>query len=193
MIILASQSPRRRELMKHITEEFLVRPTGCDEHLCCPDPVEHVRLLALRKAEAAVKEHAPGENDAVVAADTVVFLDGRILEKPADEEDARAMLRALSGRENTVCTGVAVAFRGELRSFTRQTKVRFYRLTEDEIEAYVRSGEPMDKAGAYAIQGLGALLVREIEGDYFNVVGLPVAPLARLLREMGVPIKGVGQ
>ena len=190
MLILASQSPRRRELLRHITDRFLVRPTGCDEAICCADPVEHVRLLALRKAQAAVREHPPGEEDAVVAADTVVFLDGAICEKPADEGEARAMLRRLSGRGNIVCTGVAVAFRGEIRSFTRQTKVWFYDLTEEEIDAYVRSGEPMDKAGAYAIQGKGALLVREIQGDYFNVVGRPVAPLARLLKEMGVPLKG---
>lgn len=186
MLILASQSPRRQELLGHITKNFIIRPTGCDEALDCADPVEHVRLLAVRKAEAALKENLPAETDAIVAADTVVFLDGEILEKPADKEDACRMLRMLSGRANTVCTGVAVAYRGEIRSFTCRTKVFFYPLTEQEIADYVASGEPMDKAGAYGIQGKGGLLVEKLEGDYFNVVGLPIAPLCRLLREMHI-------
>ena len=185
MLILASQSPRRRALLSQITDDFVVRPTGCDETLCCADPAEHVRLLACRKAEAALREQAPGPADAIVAADTVVYLDGDILEKPVSAEDA--------GRENTVCTGVAVVYQGRLHSFTCKTEVRFYDLTEAEIAEYVASGEPMDKAGAYAIQGRGALLVREIRGDYCNVVGLPVAPLFRLLRELGVPLKEEGR
>lgn len=189
MLILASQSPRRRALLSQITDDFVVRPTGCDETLCCADPAEHVRLLACRKAEAALREQAPGPADAIVAADTVVYLEGDILEKPVSVEEAAAMLRRLSGRENTVCTGVAVVYQGRLHSFTCKTEVRFYDLTETEIAEYVASGEPMDKAGAYAIQGRGALLVREIRGDYCNVVGLPVAPLFRLLRELGVPLK----
>lgn len=189
MLILASQSPRRKALLSLITEDFIVRPTGCDETLCCADPVEHVRLLACRKAEAAQKELSPAPEDAIIAADTIVFLEGDILEKPSSPQDAVQMLRRLSGRKNTVCTGVAVAWQGQLRSFTCQTEVFFYDLTEEEIAAYVATGEPMDKAGAYAIQGRGALLAREIRGDYFNVVGLPVAPLYRLLREMGVPVK----
>ncbi|MBQ1704730.1 MAG: septum formation protein Maf [Clostridia bacterium] len=190
MLILASQSPRRRELLGHITDDFIVRPTGCDEALSCPDPEEHVRQLALRKARAALKAAPLARDDALIAADTVVFLDGAILEKPGTAEEAVSMLRRLSGRENTVCTGVAVAFRDELRSFTCRTRVLFYELTDGEIADYVATGEPMDKAGAYAIQGRGAFLVKEIHGDYFNVVGLPVAPLERLLREMGVPLKG---
>lgn len=189
MLILASQSPRRRALLKQITDDFIVRPTGCDETIVCADPAEHVRLLACRKAEAARKALSPGEEDAIIAADTVVCLDGDILEKPVSPEEASQMLHRLSGRENTVCTGVAVQFQGQLRSFTCETQVQFYPLTEEEIAAYVASGEPMDKAGAYAIQGRGALLVREIRGDYCNVVGLPIAPLFRLLREMGVPLK----
>ncbi|MBQ7492630.1 MAG: septum formation protein Maf [Clostridia bacterium] len=190
MLILASQSPRRRELLGHITDNFTVRPTGCDEALFCPDPEEHVRQLALRKARVAL-EHAPlDEADALITADTVVFLDGDILEKPGTPEEAFSMLRRLSGRENTVCTGVAVAFRGEIRAFTCRTRVLFYDLTDGEIADYVATGEPMDKAGAYAIQGRGAFLVKEIHGDYFNVVGLPIAPLERFLREMGVPLKG---
>ncbi|MBR5390653.1 MAG: septum formation protein Maf [Clostridia bacterium] len=189
MLILASQSPRRRELLGHITEDFIVRPTGCDEAICCADPEEHVRQLALRKARAALSAAPLTENDALIAADTVVFLDGDILEKPRTPEEAFSMLRRLSGRENTVCTGVAVAFRDEIRAFTCRTRVLFYDLTDGEIGDYVATGEPMDKAGAYAIQGRGAFLVKEIHGDYCNVVGLPVAPLERLLREMGVPLE----
>lgn len=189
MLILASQSPRRKALLKQITSDFIVRPTGCDESLCCNDPKEYVRLLACRKAQAAQNAHCPAPTDAIIAADTIVFLDGDILEKPTSPKEASQMLHRLSGRENTVCTGVAVLFQGQLRSFTCETQVQFFELTDEEIAAYVQSGEPMDKAGAYAIQGKGALLVREIRGDYCNVVGLPIAPLFRLLREMGVPLK----
>ena len=188
MLILASQSPRRRALLSQITDDFVVRPTGCDETLCCADPAEHVRLLACRKAEAALREQAPGPADAIVAADTVVYLDGDILEKPVSAEDAAAMLRRLSGRENTVCTGVAVVYQGRLHSFTCKTEVRFYDLTEAEIAEYVASGEPMDKAGAYGVQGKGALLVERIDGDFFNVMGLPVGLLARLLKGFGIDL-----
>ena len=188
MLILASQSPRRRELLGRITEDFLVRPTGCDESFCCPDPAEHARQLALRKCAAAVAESAA--HDAVIAADTVVFLDGALLEKPRSEQEARAMLRRLSGHTHTVCTGVAVAYKGETRSFAEQTRVTFHALSEGLIDWYVATGEPMDKAGSYGIQGKGALLVKGIEGDYFNVVGLPIASLYRLLLEMQVPLEG---
>ncbi len=188
MLILASQSPRRRELLGRITEQFLVRPTGCDESFTCPDPTEHARQLALRKCAAAVAESASG--DAVIAADTVVFLDGVLLEKPGSEAEAKVMLRRLSGHTHIVCTGVAVAYEGETRSFVQQTRVTFHELSDTLIDWYVATGEPMDKAGAYGIQGKGALLVEGIEGDYFNVVGLPVAALYRLLLEMNVPLEG---
>ncbi len=187
MLILASQSPRRRELLGLITKEFLVRPTGCDESFCCPDPAEHARQLALRKCAAAVE--GAGTEDAVIAADTVVFLDGALLEKPANEGEAAAMLRRLSGNTHVVCTGVAVWYKGQTRSFCQQTEVTFYELSDELIAWYVATGEPMDKAGAYGIQGKGALLVQGIRGDYANVVGLPVAPLFRLLLEMGVPLE----
>lgn len=186
MLILASGSPRRQELLGLITRDFLVRPTGCDETLCCADPAEHARQLALRKCAAALEQAGP--EDAVIAADTVVFSDGILLEKPTDEEEAAAMLRRLSGRTHTVCTGVAVAFRGQTRSFAEETQVTFYPLSEEQIDWYVSTGESMDKAGAYGIQGRGALLVRGIRGDYANVVGLPVSRLFRLLQEMGVPL-----
>ena len=188
MLILASQSPRRRELLGRITEQFIVRPTGCDESFTCADPAEHAHQLALRKCAAAVAESAP--EDAVIAADTVVFLDGVLLEKPGSEAEAKAMLRRLSGHTHIVCTGVAVAYKGETRSFVQQTRVTFHELSDGLIDWYVATGEPMDKAGSYGIQGKGALLVKGIEGDYFNVVGLPIASLYRLLLEMQVPLEG---
>jgi len=189
MLILASQSPRRRELLGLITEHFLVRPTGCDESFLCDDPAEHARQLALRKCAASLENQSLNPDDAIIAADTVVFLDGVLLEKPATADEACVMLRRLSGNTHTVCTGVAVAFRGETRSFVQQTRVTFYDLPDSLIDWYVSTGEPMDKAGAYGIQGKGALLVKGIEGDYFNVVGLPVSPLYRLLLDMGVPLE----
>ena len=152
MLILASQSPRRRELLGRITEQFIVRPTGCDESFTCADPAEHARQLALRKCAAAVTESAP--EDAVIAADTVVFLDGVLLEKPASVAAAKAMLRRLSGHTHTVCTGVAVCYKSETRSFVQQTQVTFRPLPDSLIDWYVATGEPMDKAGAYGIQAL---------------------------------------
>ena len=187
MLILASQSPRRRELLGLITQDFLVRPTGCDETLDCADPAEHALQIACRKCAAALAEAGP--EDAVIAADTVVYLDGLLLGKPRDPAEAAAMLSRLSGRTHTVCTGVAVAFRGGTRTLCQQTRVTFYDLSRGLIDWYVSTGEPMDKAGAYGIQGRGALLVRDIAGDYSNVVGLPVAALYRLLVEMGVPLE----
>ena len=187
MLILASQSPRRRELLGLITRDFLVRPTGCDETLDCADPAEHALQIACRKCAAALAEAGP--EDAVIAADTVVYLDGLLLGKPRDPAEAAAMLSRLSGRTHTVCTGVAVAFRGGTRTLCQQTRVTFYDLSRGLIDWYVSTGEPMDKAGAYGIQGRGALLVRDIAGDYSNVVGLPVAALYRLLGEMGVPLE----
>ena len=189
MLILASQSPRRRELLGHITDNFLVRPTGCDESFTCADPAEHARQLALRKCRAALEAQPLAHGDAVVAADTVVFLDGALLEKPRTPREAAEMLTTLSGQTHTVCTGVAVAFGGEVRSFAEETAVTFYDLTPEQIDWYVSTGEPMDKAGAYGIQGKGSLLVKGITGDYFNVVGLPVSRLYRLLLEMGVPLE----
>lgn len=188
MLILASQSPRRRELLGRITEQFVVRPTGCDESFVCSDPAEHARQLALRKCAAAVTESTPG--DAVIAADTVVFLDGTLLEKPRSEAEAKAMLGRLAGHTHTVCTGVAVCYKGETRSFVQQTQVTFRQLPDSLIDWYVATGEPMDKAGAYGIQGKGALLVEGICGDYFNVVGLPISQLYQLLLEMQVPLEG---
>ncbi|MBR5991685.1 MAG: septum formation protein Maf, partial [Clostridia bacterium] len=127
-----------------------------------------------------------------LAADTIVVLDGEVLLKPKDAADARAMLSKLSGKTHTVFTGVAIMTERETRSFVESTDVTFFELTDEEIDDYIATGEPLDKAGAYGIQGRGSLLVKSINGDYFNVVGLPTAPVARLLKEFGVlPHKGV--
>ncbi len=182
MIILASQSPRRREILSRITRDFLVRPTDADEHIPPAAPDRYVRALAERKAAAAAALY-PG--DTVVAADTVVCLDGMILGKPADEAQARSYLRALSGRAHTVYTGVAVVHEGRTHAFVEETAVHFRALSEALIDEYIASGEPMDKAGTYGVQGVGGRFVERIEGDFFNVMGLPLCALSRLLEELG--------
>lgn len=177
--ILASASPRRKELLQLAGLQFEVHAADTEE-LILPgqSPAEAAAGIAREKA-AAVAALYPG--DCVIAADTVVAVDGQILGKPTDCADAARMLRLLSGRAHRVITGVALRLGERELSFAQETRVRFFPLSEAEISAYVRSGEPMDKAGGYGIQGLGALLVEGIEGDYFNVVGLPVARLMRTL------------
>ncbi len=179
-LILASGSPRRRELLGLITNDFTVCVSGAEEHTDPGlTPAETVLALARLKGEDVAKTHP---DDTVIAADTVVALDGEILGKPADAEDAARMLRFLSGRTHEVFTGVYIARGGREAHFYEKTGVTFYELSEEEIAAYVATGEPADKAGAYGIQGKGALLVKGIEGDYFNVVGFPVAAVSRALR-----------
>lgn len=185
-IILASSSPRRRELLEAVGCDFEVMVSRADETV--PEgtpPEEAVVLLARRKCASAA---ALAPERVVLAADTLVAIDGVALGKPSSPEDAAAMLRRLSGREHSVFTGVAVR-RGERERYSREeTRVKFRRLDEREIERYVASGEPMDKAGAYGIQLRGALLVEGICGDYPNVVGLPLVLSARLLAEFGVTL-----
>ena len=181
-MILASQSPRRRELLSLITEDFRVIPAKGEELL--PDgiaPADAVILLSRQKAAEIYKEY---KNELIIASDTVVAVDGEILGKPADEQDAARMLRKLSGRPHSVFTGVCV-IRGDGSElcFAEETRVEFRTLTEQDIAAYVATGDPMDKAGAYGIQGRGALLVRRIEGDYYNVMGLPVCRLYETIRD----------
>lgn len=167
--------------MSLITEDFRIIPAKSEEVL--PEkisPEDAVVLLSEQKAEEIYREN---RGEIIVAADTVVAIDGRILGKPADEKDAFAMLKTLSGRTHEVFTGVCVIFaNGRKERFFEETKVEFYELSDGEIAEYIKSGEPMDKAGAYGIQGKGALLVKRIDGDYFNVVGLPVARLLRVLK-----------
>ena len=181
-LILASQSPRRRELLTQMGfSDFIIRPAQGEEVIDpALTPGELVESLSRQKA-AEVARTAP--DALVIAADTVVTADGRVLGKPQSKEDAAAMLRFLSGRTHTVYTGVTVQQGTRISTQHEATKVRFRPLTETEISAYIASGEPMDKAGSYGIQGLGALLVEGIEGDYFNVVGLPVCRLGRMLLE----------
>lgn len=185
-MILASQSPRRIELMREAGFDTRVIPANIDE-TALPDegPFDLVERLARAKAAAVAKEHAE-EGEPVVAADTIVALGGELLGKPADEADARRMLHALSGKTHQVATGVCIVRDGSAESFVDITDVTFYELSYDEIDAYVATGEPMDKAGAYGIQGLGGLLVAGIQGDYHNVVGLPVCRLGRMLLDFGV-------
>lgn len=177
MLILASKSPRRKELLSIITEDFVIRTADVDESLPCNiEPDKAVEYLSKIKAE-------PFNNgvDTVIGADTVVAVDGKILGKPKDRDDAYNMLRMLSGKYHSVFTGVTVIKPTGSITFSVETKVNFFDLTDDEINAYIDTSEPYDKAGSYGIQGRGALLVKKIEGDYFNVVGLPVSTLKRYL------------
>ncbi len=185
-IVLASTSPRRRELLKQIGLDFSVVPADVDERALPGERAEvHALRLAREKAEVVAGKIARG---AVIAADTIVVLDGQILGKPAGPADARRMLAQLSGREHSVMTGIAVAEvpAGRLATDLAVTAVRFRQLAPEEIDAYVATGEPLDKAGAYGIQEKGALFVEKIDGCYSNVVGLPLARLGFLLKSFGV-------
>ncbi|MBP5605471.1 MAG: septum formation inhibitor Maf [Ruminiclostridium sp.] len=180
MLILASKSPRRKELLSFITPDFLIIPAVGEENADkALMPGEFVQELAVHKAGEVYSAHS---DDIVIGADTVVWIDGKILGKPSDREDAARMLRLLSGRVHSVFTGVCIMSKNTEISFFEETKVRFFSLSDDEIEKYIETGEPFDKAGAYGIQDKGALLVEGIDGDFYNVMGLPVGRLARELR-----------
>ena len=181
-LILASGSPRRARILGTLGLKFLIRPSDVDETITRGEsPRAAVKRLALRK----VREGFRRPEDAVIAADTVVAVRGRILGKPASEREARAMLRRLSGRSHQVVTGMAVSRNGKVVSALDLTEVRFRRMTGREIGAYVRSGEPMDKAGAYHIDGAGAAFIEWIKGSPSNVAGLSVTTARRLLRKVG--------
>ena len=179
MLILASGSPRRRELLSLITDEFEVFVSGCDEFVPEGTPAEKVPAILAEQKALAVAKLRP--EDTVIGSDTVVVLNNEIFGKPKDKAHAHTMLKALSGKRHFVYTGVAVAEKGSVRSFVQKTEVEFYELSDETIEKYIATGEPMDKAGAYGIQGKGSVLVKGIIGDYFNVMGLPVAETARFL------------
>ena len=186
-VILASQSPRRRELLGLFHIPFCVRVADIDETMtpgAAPD--SEVARLSREKALAVERQ----ADDLVIAADTIVVCDGRILGKPADAEGAKAMLRLLSGRDHQVMTGMTVLRADQAVVVTEVTDIHFRELTEKEIEDYVASGEPMDKAGAYGIQGGAALFCSRMEGDYYNVVGLPVCRLAQILKEVAPELMG---
>jgi septum formation protein len=183
-VVLASSSPRRRDLLNLIGIPHEVRPANIDETMRPREaPRRYTERLAREKASAiAVRD--PGL--ITIGADTVVVVNRKVLGKPTDPDDAARMLGMLSGREHTVITAVAVARGRKLRSAIEEVRVKFRRLREGEIEAYIATGEPMDKAGAYGIQGFGATMVERVEGDYFAVMGLPLARLVGLMRDVGV-------
>ncbi|HET7613085.1 MAG TPA: Maf family protein [Gemmatimonadaceae bacterium] len=183
-VVLASQSPRRRQLLDLIGIRHEVRPANIDE---TPRPREAPRRHAERLAREKASTIATRDPDLItIGADTVVVINRKVLGKPADAAEAAWMLEMLSGREHTVITAVAVARGRKIRSAIEEVKVKFRRLRPDEIEAYIATGEPMDKAGAYGIQGFGATIVEHIEGDYFAVMGLSLVRLVGLLRDVGV-------
>ncbi len=178
-IILASGSPRRRELMEQAGIPFETDVSEADENIDEDlAPAEYVTELSLRKAKAIATKH--GE-DIIIGADTIVALDDRILGKPKDEAEAYEMLSLLAGRTHSVYTGVTILY-PEAESFYEKTDVTMYPADEELLRSYARCGEPLDKAGAYGIQGKGALLVERIDGDYYNVMGLPIASLYRRLK-----------
>jgi septum formation protein len=187
MIVLASQSPRRREILRNAGFALEARPVNIQEiPLELEDPAAYVLRLAREKAGAA----QAGPHQFVLAADTTVAAAGHILEKPHSVDDAARMLRLLSGRTHQVLTGVCLRHLGREWCGVESTQVRFVKLSEPEILAYAASGEPMDKAGGYAIQGLASKFIDRIEGCYFNVVGLPVSLVYQFLKEAGYPGAG---
>ena len=180
-IILASQSPMRIELLKFISPDFRVIPADIDETVSKEVPCEQApEFLAVKKALHVASSHS---DSIVIGCDTAVFIDGEMLGKPKDEAQAHAMLKRLSGRTHTVITGCALCRKGMSVSFSESTKVTFCDMTDDEISDYIHTNEPMDKAGAYGIQGYGSVFIKGIAGDYFNVMGLPVSRLYHELKK----------
>lgn len=181
-VVLASQSPRRQELIKLIFDSVEILPADCDETL--PEGIgarEAVEYLSKIKNDASAK--LTEKENLVISADTVVAVDNEILGKPVDKEDARRMISLLSGKVHQVYTGVTLSLNEKTKTFSEKTDVEFFDLTENEIEEYISSKEPYDKAGAYGIQGKAGLLVKGINGDYYNVVGFPIARLKREFEE----------
>lgn len=183
-VVLASASPRRHDLLDLVGISHEVIPANIDESVRGREsPRKHAERLAREKASAVIGRDP---NLIAIGADTIVLVDGKILGKPANSVDAASMLSLLSGREHTVVTAVAVARGKKISSGVEEVSVKFRKLSDDEIDAYIATGEPMDKAGAYGIQGYGATIVERIDGDYFAVMGLPLVRLVSLLREIGV-------
>ena len=189
-IILASASPRRKELMTMASLSFDVIVSDCDETIEYDGPEDMVRKLSLLKAKNVAEKIQKTETEPhiVIGADTIVYFQNQILGKPKNEEDAFRMLQAMSGKTHTVYTGVTLidSASGQTETFCEATKVEFYDVTDEEIRAYIATGDPLDKAGSYGVQGRGCFLVKRIEGDYFTVVGLPIAHLLRELAKWGV-------
>ena len=184
-VILASQSPRRKELLGLFHIPFIIRVSDADETMDPNAPAaQQVAQVSRRKAEAVSRE----PDDVVIAADTIVVCNGEILGKPRDAADASRMLHMLSGRNHQVMTGMTVMRGDRCLVCTEITDIHFRNLTDREIDAYIRTGEPMDKAGSYGIQGGAALFAERLVGDYYNVMGLPVSRLGQLLREIAPEI-----
>lgn len=183
-VVLASASPRRRDLLRLIGIPHEIRPADIDEtYINGEQPRQHAERLARAKADKV----AATESDAlVIGADTIVVVDGNVLGKPGNEADAVRMLSMLSGRSHVVITAVATAYDGRVVSGVEEVVVAFRDLSHEEIESYIATGEPMDKAGAYGIQGFGATIVRRVEGDYFAVMGLPLVRLTALMSDVGI-------
>nr|WP_263325559.1 Maf family protein [Neobacillus sp. Marseille-Q6967] len=182
-LILASSSPRRKELLENLRLTFTISSSEVDESFDPKlSPEDVVMDLAERKAKVIFQENP---NAFVIGSDTIVVADGQVLGKPADEAEAVCMLNTLSGKQHDVYTGVAILSENGITRFYEKTEVWFWELTNQEIESYVQTGEPLDKAGAYGIQGYGSMLVKKINGDYYAVVGLPVARTYRELKRLG--------
>ena len=187
MIILASKSPRRQELLKKIGLTFTVLTEDIDETMDAALPLtDEICRVSRQKAMAVAPQAAP--DDIIISADTVVCVDGRRLGKPASEAEASAMLHSLSGRSHSVVSGVCVMQGTRCETLAVTTQIHFRPLSDGEIAAYIASGEPMDKAGAYGIQGLASIFVDKLEGDYYNVMGLPLCSLTQMLRRFGVKV-----
>ena len=181
-VILASQSPRRRELLTLVGIPHEVRPADIDEtYLPGEEPTAHALRLAREKAQKIAQPDA-----VVIGSDTIVVVDGDVLGKPRDDEDAARMLRRLSGRSHVVITAVAVSWRGRVLAEAESVDVTFHALSDAEIRDYIATREPMDKAGAYGIQGYGATIVSRVDGDYFAVMGLPLQRMVSLMRQLGL-------
>jgi septum formation protein len=187
-IILASASPRRKELLEKIGLRFAVEPSNYEEDMpSALEPHEFAQKISLEKAKVVASQH---KNAIVIAADTFIIFGGQILGKPHTEKEARKMLETIRGKSHSVITGFSIIDTGTSKTLSKsvETKVYIRKLTLAEIDAYVKSKEPLDKAGAYAIQGLGSVFVEKIEGDYFNVIGLPLSALTEALKEFGINI-----
>jgi septum formation protein len=187
-IILASASPRRKEILEKTGLRFTVDASGHEEVVhAVMSPRQYVRRLSREKAEMAAKKY---RDAIIIAADTVVVVNGTILGKPCNAEEAKKMLRTLNGKAHTVITGFTVLGPETRRKVSRsvETTVYFKRMTLEEIDTYIRTGEPLDKAGGYAIQGLGAVFIKKIDGDYFNVMGLPLCALVDALKKFGISV-----
>lgn len=180
MIILASASPRRKEILELAGFEFKVIPTDVNETLPkVMSPAETVEYLSKIKAYPL-----KNDEDMIIGSDTVVSIDGKIIGKPKDEEDAFNILKTLSGRTHEVFTGVTILYNGEEITFSEKTDVEFYELSDDEIKTYISTKEPNDKAGAYGIQGKACKFVKKVNGDYFNVIGFPIAKFYEIYKQI---------